>query len=41
MQADLLAALEKYQATITKVGAPIPPKLRAEIALRRGLEGSR
>jgi hypothetical protein len=38
LRADLLAALEKYQAIITQAGAPVPQKLRAEIDLCRSLE---
>ncbi len=41
LREDLLAALEAYEATITTLGAPVPPKLRAEITLFRRLQAPR
>jgi hypothetical protein len=41
LREDLLAALEAYEATITKLGAPVPPRLRAEITLFRRLQAPR
>lgn len=38
LRADLLAALERYEATITQLGAPVPRRLQAEIELYRGLD---
>lgn len=36
---DLLAALEGYAAAITRLGAPVPHRIHAEIELYRGLHG--
>ena len=37
LHADLLAALEGHAAAITRIGAPIPRKLRSELELYRRL----
>jgi len=34
---NLLAALEEYAATIERSGAPVPPRLQAELKLYRDL----
>ncbi len=39
LRADLLAALEAYAAAITRLGAPVPHRIHAEIELYRGLHG--
>ena len=37
LRSELLSALEGYAAQITRLGAPIPPRLRSEIELYRRL----
>jgi hypothetical protein len=37
LRAELLAALEGYAAMITRLGAPVPPRLHSEIELYRRL----
>ena len=39
LRKELLDALEAYAAALALVGAPLPPRLRAEIDLYRGLGG--
>ncbi|GAA2113953.1 hypothetical protein [Nocardioides bigeumensis] len=35
---DLLVSLERYAAAIARMGAPVPRRLRTEIALYKGLK---
>ena len=37
LRRELLEALEAYAAALAQVGAPLPPRLRSEIDLYRGL----
>ena len=37
LRRELLEALEAYAAALAEVGAPLPPRLRSEIDLYRGL----
>ncbi|MBD3926238.1 hypothetical protein IEZ26_16555 [Nocardioides cavernae] len=37
LRRDLLASLEAYAAALTLAGAPVPPRLRSEINLYKGL----
>ena len=37
LHAELLAALEGYATAITRLGAPVPPRLRNEIEMYRRL----
>ena len=39
LRAELLAALEGYAAAITRLGAPVPPRIHSEIELYRRLHG--
>ncbi len=39
LRADLLAALEGYAEAISRLGAPVPHQVRAEIDLYRRLQG--
>jgi hypothetical protein len=39
LRKGLLDALEAYADALATVGAPLPPRLRAEIDLYRGLSG--
>ena len=39
LRKELLAALDAYAAALTLAGAPLPPRLRSEIDLYRGLGG--
>ncbi|WP_299931461.1 hypothetical protein [uncultured Nocardioides sp.] len=39
LRKELLDALEAYAAALALAGAPLPPRLRAEIDLYRGLGG--
>ena len=37
LRRDLLATLEAYADALTQAGAPLPPRLRSEINLYKGL----
>ena len=39
LRRDLLVTLEAYADALALVGAPLPPRLRTEIDLYRGLGG--
>jgi len=39
LRSELLAALDAYAAALARAGAPLPPRLRSEIDLYRGLGG--
>ena len=39
LRRELLAALDAYAAALDLAGAPLPPRLRSEIDLYRGLGG--
>ncbi|MCP3424233.1 hypothetical protein [Nocardioides pinisoli] len=39
LRRELLEALEAYAEALAQVGAPLPPRLRSEIDLYRGLGG--
>jgi hypothetical protein len=39
LRTELLAALDAYAAAVALAGAPLPPRLRSEIDLYRGLGG--
>jgi hypothetical protein len=39
LRRELLDALEAYASALAQAGAPLPPRLRAEIDLYRGLGG--
>ncbi len=40
-RANLVTALENYAATIEEAGAPVPPQLKLEIRLHKGLRRGR